>query len=66
LKGDGNVLDEHLSYFAAYVGAMLAGKTGPEHQERKAAAACRAEVDALWTAVKRLAAKVSKPAKVAP
>jgi chromosome partitioning protein len=65
LADSGKVLEEHLSYRAAYVGAMLAGKTGPEHQEKKAAAFCKAEVDALWKAVKRLST-VSKPVKVTP
>lgn len=55
LKDSGKVLDEHIAYRAAYVGSMIAGKTGPEYSDRKAAAACKAEIDALWTAVKKLA-----------
>jgi chromosome partitioning protein len=53
-RGD-KVLDEHLCYRAAYVGSMIAGRTGPEYSDTKAAAACKAEVDALWRAIKRLA-----------
>jgi chromosome partitioning protein len=54
-RGD-KVLDEHLSYRVAYVGSMIAGRTGPEHSDKKAAAACKDEVDKLWKEVKRLAA----------
>lgn len=49
----GPVLKESLGYRQAYVGAMLAGKTGPEHQDSKQATAARSEINALWTAISK-------------
>lgn len=58
LQRAGKVLAEHISYRAAYVGSMTNGRTGPEYSakgSKKAADECRAEIDALWLAVKKLA-----------
>jgi chromosome partitioning protein len=55
--------DQPLSYLQAYVGAMLAGKTGPEFSDKRQAKATEDEVNKLWEAVKKLA-KTAKLAKV--
>ena len=56
LKDDGRVLKEQLSNRPSYMAAVLAGKTGAESDDKTA----RDEVDALWRAVKRLAASSVK------
>lgn len=57
LEKMGPVLDERIQNRAAYVSALNKGKTGPEHPDSKQAREARAEVDALWAAVKRRATK---------
>ena len=47
---------EQLGYRQAYVGAMIAGMTGPEYNvDKRQAKAAAAEVNAIWAAVKKLA-----------
>ena len=55
LEDRGKVLTETVSYRAAYVGAMIAGRTGPEYSDKAAAKIAAGEIDAIWAAVKRLA-----------
>lgn len=56
LERAGTVLKEHVSYLAAYVGSMTNGRTGPEFKGNKSAAGkCKAEIDELWTVVKKIA-----------
>jgi chromosome partitioning protein len=55
LEGRGKLLAETIGYRAAYVGAMIAGRTGPEFSDKAQAARAAKEVDALWTAAKKLA-----------
>jgi chromosome partitioning protein len=55
-KTPGHTLPEVLSHRLAYVGSMINGQTGPEYyQDPRQAEAARAEVDALWKAVKNRA-----------
>jgi hypothetical protein len=51
------MLTEHLQDRAAYVSALNKGLTGPEHPDSRQAREARAEIEALWAAVKILAAK---------
>ena len=57
LKKLGVILDEHVQDRAAYVSALNKGKTGPEHPDARQAREARAEIEALWAAVKKLAIK---------
>jgi len=57
LEKSGPVLAEQVQDRAAYVSALNKGKTGPEHPDAKQAKEARAEIDALWGAVKRRAMK---------
>jgi hypothetical protein len=57
LKKLGVILDEHVQDRSAYVSALNKGKTGPEHPDSKQAKEARAEIGALWAAVKLLATK---------
>ena len=57
LKKLGAILDEHVQDRAAYVSALNKGKTGPEHPDARQAREARAEIEALWAAVKKLATK---------
>ena len=43
-----------------YVSAADVGKTGPEHPDSRQAKDARAEIEALWAAVKRLAIKATR------
>jgi hypothetical protein len=52
------ILAEYVRNRAVYVSALNKGKTGPEHPDTKQAKEARAEIEALWAAVKRLASKV--------
>jgi hypothetical protein len=58
LEERGKVFAEALGYRQAYVGSMLAGRTGPEFSDREQAQNAAKEVDALWEAVKKLAKTV--------
>jgi chromosome partitioning protein len=58
LRKLGVLLAEHVRDRAAYVSALNKGLTGPEHPDARQAKEARAEVEALWAAVKRLATKV--------
>lgn len=52
---------QHLGYRQAYVGAMIAGQTGPEYNlDKRQAKAAGLEVDAIWAAVKKLATAAVK------
>lgn len=55
------VLDEKVVHRQAYVAAVTVGKTGPEVERD---GKCTEEIDALWNAVKKHAAKATKAAKV--
>jgi chromosome partitioning protein len=57
LRKLGVMLSEHVQDRAAYVSTLNKGKTGPEHPDAKQAREARAEIEALWAAVKRLATK---------
>jgi chromosome partitioning protein len=57
LKKMGHVLAEQVQERTAYVSALGLGKTGPEHPDAKQAREARAEIEALWAAVKKLATK---------
>ncbi len=52
--GGRTVLEPPLTFRQAYMAAMTVGKSGPEVEKDGAA---RAEIDALWTAVKALASQ---------
>jgi chromosome partitioning protein len=56
LQDRGPVLEEMTRYRAVYASAVTIGKTGPESKDTKQAAEAAAEIDALWCAVKKLAA----------
>jgi chromosome partitioning protein len=56
LRKLGPMLAEHLQDRAAYVSALNKGLTGPEHPDSRQAREARAEIEALWAAVKELAA----------
>jgi chromosome partitioning protein len=58
LKKLGHLLAEHVQERTAYVSALGMGKTGPEHPDNKQAKEARAEIEALWSAVRKLASKV--------
>lgn len=51
LSADGPVLSPAIQYRAAYASAMTLGRTGPESQDRKAAALCKEEIAALWRSI---------------
>jgi hypothetical protein len=53
----GVILSEHVLDRAVYVSALNKGKTGPEHPDAKQAKEARAEIEALWQAVKSLTEK---------
>jgi chromosome partitioning protein len=53
----GVMLTEHVQDRSAYVAALNKGLTGPEHPDARQAREARAEIDALWAAVKKLAMK---------
>jgi chromosome partitioning protein len=54
-----------LTYRQAYVGSMLAGRTGPEFKgDKKQATDAAEEVDAMWLAIKRFVQQSVKLAKV--
>lgn len=55
LKKLGPVLKETMAERTVYVSATAMGKTAPEHPDAKQAKEARAEVEALWAAVKKLA-----------
>jgi len=57
LRKLGLILDEHVQDRAAYISALNKGKTGPEHPDARQAREARAEIEALWAAVKKLAMK---------
>jgi hypothetical protein len=63
-KWPGRVLkdeNEQLGYRQAYVGSMIAGQTGPEYNaDKKQATAAAKEINAIWRAVKKLAAEAVK------
>jgi chromosome partitioning protein len=50
----GVILSEHVQDRAAYVSALNKGLTGPEHPDAKQAKDARAEIEAVWAAVKKL------------
>jgi chromosome partitioning protein len=50
----GKVLPTTIGYRQSFVGAMIAGKTGPEYHDRPQAKTAAEEIDALWKEVKRL------------
>lgn len=54
----GPVLGTPIQNRTVYVSALNSGKTGPEHKDKKQAKEAADEIDALWTAVKKMAAKV--------
>jgi chromosome partitioning protein len=54
-KAPGHTLPEVFSYQQAYRYSMIGGQTGPEYENVEQAKAARAEVDALWKAVKKRA-----------
>lgn len=58
LKADGRVLDARIGSRRAFVAAMTAGKSGPEVERDGKAGA---EIDALWSQVKRA---IATPARV--
>jgi chromosome partitioning protein len=51
LRQMGRVIDAPITFRQAYVTAMTIGRTGPEVERGDR---CRNEIDALWSAVKRL------------
>lgn len=51
LSGDGPVLAPPIQYRAAYAAAMTLGRTGPESQDKKAAALCKDEIAGLWRSI---------------
>lgn len=53
LKKIGPVLAEHVQDRTAYVSALNKGLTGPEHPDSRLAKEARAEIEALWAAVKK-------------
>ena len=53
----GVMLAEHVQDRAAYISALNKGLTGPEHPDARQAREARAEIEALWAAVKKLAMK---------
>jgi hypothetical protein len=57
LRKLGVILAEHVLDRAVYVSALNKGKTGPEHPDAKQAKEARAEIEALWLAVKSLTEK---------
>jgi chromosome partitioning protein len=57
LRKLGVILAEHVLDRAVYVSALNKGKTGPEHPDAKQAKEARAEIEALWHAVKSLTEK---------
>ena len=57
LRKLGVILAEHVLDRAVYVSALNKGKTGPEHPDAKQAKEARAEIEALWRAVKSLTEK---------
>jgi cellulose biosynthesis protein BcsQ len=57
LRRLGLVLDEHVQDRTAYIAALNKGLTGPEHPDARQAREARAEIEALWAAVKELVAK---------
>jgi chromosome partitioning protein len=57
LRKMGPLLAERVQERTAYVSALGLGKTGPEHPDSKQARDARAEIGALWTAVRTLATK---------
>lgn len=57
LADDGPVLDTLITYRRAYIAASTLGKTGPEIDKE---GRCRAEIDALWSAVKLMVSKSEK------
>lgn len=60
LSKEGPMLAEHVRDRAVYVSALNAGKSGPEHPDKRQAEEARAEIDALWAAVQK---RMAKPAK---
>lgn len=58
----GEVLEQSVQDRTAYVSALNKGKTGPEHPDTKQAREARAEIEALWAAVKD---RASRPLEVA-
>jgi chromosome partitioning protein len=57
LRKLGVILSEHVLDRAVYVSALNKGKTGPEHPDAKQVKEARAEIEALWQAVKSLSEK---------
>jgi chromosome partitioning protein len=57
LRKLGVMLVEHVQDRAAYVSALNKGLKGPEHPDARQAREARVEIEALWAAVKKLAAK---------
>lgn len=57
LRKLGTVLAEHVQDRGAYISALNKGLTGPEHTDARQAREARAEIEALWAAVKKLAMK---------
>jgi chromosome partitioning protein len=57
LRKLGTVLAEHVQDRGAYISAINKGLTGPEHPDTRQAREARAEIEALWAAVKKLAQK---------
>lgn len=55
LSEKGKLMSETMSYRQAYVGAMIAGRSGPEFSDKAQAKACTDEIDALWKAIKKMA-----------
>ena len=61
LKMRGPVFAEQIRFRLAYASSPTIGKTGPESSDARQAAHARAEIDALWVAIKkRMGAKLAK------
>ena len=62
LKVDGRVLEGRIGNRECYRAAMTSGRAGPETKDASARAA-REEIDALWTAVKKMATAAVRKAR---
>jgi hypothetical protein len=57
LKKMGTVLEERVQDRTVYVSALTKGMTGPEHPDKRQSQLARAEIEARWAAVQKLASK---------
>lgn len=55
LSDKGKVLQATIGYRQAFVGAMIAGRTGPEYQDKAQAKRAAEDIGSVWSEVKKLA-----------